>query len=355
MKCKLVSLLMAVFILTFLTANALEVFAQNTGPALSGYVETTYNYNFGKGGTNALRSYDSRANQIALNNVHLVASGSSSEKVSYTAEIDFGTDAAVHGLLHQGSDLPGPVAVDIQEAYFSYAFSDKLAFTGGKFVTFQGIEVIEGPVNPTVSRGYLYGLAEAFTHVGAYATYTASEEIELRLGVINGWDLLIDNNENKSIISRLGVNLGDFLAFGISYYYGAEQHNSDDARNSIDLTGVTHIIPGVTLNFQGNYGTEKIAGTDAAWLGFGLQPVVTLAENIGLGLRAEYFSDEDGARTGEIDFSSFNFTIVPTFERDGLTFRLEYRLDDASESVFLKNDGISKTSSTVSIGVSWNL
>src|SRR3990172_3984318 len=234
MKCKLVSLLMAVFILTFLTANALEVFAQNTGPAISGYVETTYNYNFGKGGTNALRSYDSKANQIALNNVHLVASGSSSEKVSYTAEIDFGTDAAVHGLLHQGSDLPGPVAVDIQEAYFSYAFSDKLAFTGGKFVTFEGIEVIEGPINPTISRGYLYGLAEAFTHVGAYFTFIPSNEIDIKFGVVNGWDLLIDNNPDKTIIGRFGVNLGDPLAFGISGSWGVEQGPpSDDARTSI--------------------------------------------------------------------------------------------------------------------------
>ena len=352
---KLLSLSVAVFCLLLHITKMPEAFAQDSGIALSGYVETTYNYNFSDVTTNALRSYDSKANQIALNNVHLVASGSSSEKVSYTTEIDFGTDAAVHGLLHQGSDLPGPVAVDIQEAYFTYAFSDDFTFTGGKFVTFQGIELIEGPTNPTVSRGYLFGLAEAFTHVGGYATFTASEQIELRLGLINGWDLLIDNNKSKSIISRLGVNLGDPLSFGISFYYGAEQETSTDARNSIDLTGVTNIFPGVTLNFQGNYGTEKIDGADATWIGFGLQPVIMLSENVDLGLRAEYFSDEDGARTGQTDFSAFNFTIVPTFKCDGLTFRFEYRLDSANEKVFLKDDGTSKSSSTASVGISWDL
>lgn len=328
---------------------------QDSGPNFSGYVEATYNYNFAQGSENSLRSYDLKANQIALNNVHIVASGASSEKLSYTAEFDFGTDAAVHGLLHQASLGSGPVAVDVQEAYFSYVFSDKFSFTGGKFVTFQGIEIIEGPANPTISRGYLYGLAEAFTHVGGYVSYAASEQVELRLGIINGWDLLVDNNTDKSIISRVGVDLGDPLAFGISFYAGVEQDNSNDARNSIDLTGVTNIIPGVVLNFQGNYGTEKIGGTDATWYGFGIQPVIALSDIVDLGLRAEYFSDEDGARAGVTDLSAFNFTVVPTVKYDGLTYRFEYRFDNANNEVFLKEDGISKTSSTVSLGVSWDL
>ena len=41
-----------------------------------------------------------------------------------------------------------------------------LTLTGGKFVTYEGIEVIEGPVNPTLTRGFLFGLAEAIGHVG---------------------------------------------------------------------------------------------------------------------------------------------------------------------------------------------
>jgi hypothetical protein len=342
-------------ILMVFTTNGLSVLAQNPGPTFSGYVETTYNYNFGKGTTNTLRSYDSRANQILLNNVHIIASGTSSDKVSYTAELDFGSDAAVHGLLHQGSGLPGPVAVDVQEAFISYAFSDQVKFTGGKFVTFEGIEVIEGPLNPTISRGYLFGLAEPFTHVGGYLSLAASKAIELRLGVINGWDLLVDNNPDKTILSRLGLNLGDPLTFGISFYTGVEQLNSSEARNSFDLTGVSKIIPGVTLNFQGNYGTEKVGATDATWYGFGIQPVVALSGQVDLGLRAEYFADDDGARTGVAGLGAFNFTVVPTFKSDGMTFRLEYRYDNADSEVFVEEEGVSKTSSTLSLGVSWNL
>lgn len=328
--------------------------AQNSSPAFTGYFETTYNYNFGKSSTNELRSYDAKANQILINNLHFDLTGNASDKLSYNAQIDFGTDAAVHGVLHQVALAAGPVAVDLQEAYFTYSFTDNLKLTAGKFVTFEGIEVIEGPINPTISRGYLFGLAEPFTHVGGYLTYVLSEQVDFKFGVVNGWDLLIDNNKDKTIIARVGANFGNPLSVGVSYSYGVEQVSSDNARNSFDLTGVTNIIPNVALNFQLNYGTEKIDDTKSKWFGFGIQPVFTFSDVFDLGLRAEYFSDEQGARTGINNLKAFNFTIVPTYKLDALKFRVEYRLDNANQEIFLEDKGISKNSNTITVGFSFN-
>lgn len=343
------------FVVTFLFIYSI-IYAQNSGPSLSGYLETTYNYNFAKGKTNVLRSYDSRANQIAVNNLHLELSGNASSKLSYNAQIDFGTDAAVHGVLHQAALGAGPVAVDLQEVYLTYSFNDHWKFTAGKFVTFEGIEIIEGPNNPTISRGYLFGLAEPFTHVGGYVNFIPSSELDFKLGIVNGWDLLVDNNLDKTLIARLGINLGDPITLGISYSYGVEQQNSNDARNSFDVTGVTNIIPDISLNFQFNYGIEKINNEDAKWMGFGIQPVVKFSECFNIGLRAEYFSDNEGARTGITDLKTFNFTIVPTFKLDALTLRVEYRLDNANQEIFIEDEenGISKISNTISLGLSFN-
>ncbi len=339
----------------FVFPAALNLFAQ--APVITGHVEATYNYYFGDTTVNMLRSYDARSNQILLNNAHIALNGSPSEKLSYTAEVDFGTDAGVHGLLNQTGGGPS-IGVDLQEAYMTYSFSDKFKFTGGKFGTFEGIEVIEGPVNPTISRGYMYGLAEAYCHVGAYFTFVASDKVDIKLGVVNGWDLLIDNNKDKTIIGRFGVNLGDPLAFGISGSWGVEQlAPSDDARASLDLTGVTKVIKGVALNFQVNYGAETIDTIDATWVGFGIQPVISLSDNFDLGTRIEYFSDSDGIRTGTLitDFNTLNVTLVPTFKWDGFTFRVEYRLDSASDEIYpVSEDAPSKTSSTISLGVSCN-
>jgi hypothetical protein len=342
------------FIVVFLIPAVQKSFAQDNIPVFSGYIETTYNYYSGDTTVNMLRSYDARANQILLNNVHFAVTGSASDKVSYLAEVDFGTDAAVHGSLGAS-----PVAVDIQEAAITYALSDKFKFTGGKFVTFEGIEVIEGPVNPTISRGYLYGLAEAFTHVGAYFTFVPFDQIDIKLGVVNGWDLLIDNNKDKTVIGRLGVNSGDPLAFGLSFSWGVEQPEpGNDARLSIDLTGVTKVIPRVALNFQVNYGSETIDTTEASWLGFGIQPVITLSDNIDLGSRIEYFSDQDGIRTGLgiPDFNALNITLVPVFKYNGFVFRIEYRFDHASDEIYpVSENDPSSSSSTVSLGISCNL
>jgi hypothetical protein len=333
----------------------LPVSAQKTGPVFSGYIDASYDYNFSKGTTNSLRSYDARANQILLNNVHLVASGTPSNKLSYMAEFDFGTDAAVHGLLHQTALGAGPVAVDLQEAAIAYSFSDQFKFTGGKFVTFEGIELIEATSNPTISRGYLFGLAEPYTHVGGYLTFIPSNEIEFKLGVVNGWDLLVDNNKDKTIISRLGINLGDPLTLGVSFYTGIEQVNSSDWRNSFDVTGATKAIPGITLNFQGNYGAETINTVDTKWFGFGIQPVIPLGGNLELGLRGEYFADDQGARTGVTDLKAFNFTVTPALKCDGVTFRFEYRFDNSNQLVFVERNGTAKSSNTVSFEFSCNL
>ena len=346
----------SLFVILSLILIEQKSFAQDSH-SFSGYIEATYNYYFGDTTINALRSYDSKANQILLNNVHLALSGTPSSKVSYVAELDFGTDAGVHGLLNQVGGGPS-IGVDIQEAYMTYSFSDKFKFTGGRFATFEGIEVIEGPANPTISRGYLYGLAEAYTHVGGYFTFIASEQVDIKLGVINGWDQLIDNNKDKTIIGRFGVNLGDPLAFGISGSWGVEQTASDNARTSIDLTGVTKVLPSVVINFQGNYGAETVGTIDGTWMGFGLQPVIALSDNIDLGARVEYFSDSDGIRsgTGIKDFNALNLTLVPALKLDDFTFRVEYRFDIADNAIFpVRNSSPSKTSSTISLGISCNL
>jgi hypothetical protein len=342
------------FVGAILILIAVPALAQKTGPVFSGYIDASYDYNLSGGTTNSLRSYDARANQILLNNVHLVASGTPSDKLSYMAEFDFGTDAAVHGVLYQTALGAGPVAVDLQEAAITYSVSDQFKFTGGKFVTFEGIELIESTSNPTISRGYLFGLAEPFTHVGGYFTFTPSSEVDFKLGVVNGWDLLIDNNTDKTIISRLGINLGDPLTVGVSFYTGIEQVNSSNWRNSLDVTGATKVIPDVTLNFQGNYGTETINTVDTKWFGFGIQPVVSLGGNFELGLRGEYFADDQGARTGVTDLKAFNFTVTPALKCDGAIFRLEYRFDNSNHAVFIEKDGTTKHSSTVSFEFSCN-
>lgn len=324
-------------ILAFSAANA-------ESPAISGFIDATYNRNLQSGDagptTNHHHSFDAQANTFLLNAVHLAATGSSGEELSYAVEVDMGTDAAATNSLGLGTGDE----VDLQEAYVTYRKHDsKLGFKAGKFVTYQGIEVIESGANPTVTRGLLFGLAEPYTHTGIVATYQLSEALDIHLGAINGWDLFVDNNKRPTEVLKLGYNGGDPLALTVSAYMGPEQAgNTDNSRTSVDATGVSKSIKNLDLWFQANYGMEDGAaldGGDASWMGFGVQPLYHLSDKACLGARYEYFKDSDGARSGAVETLQ-NISIAPAYSlTKSLVSRLEFRADMSDEDVFMDGDG----------------
>lgn len=310
------------------------------GPQVSGFIDATYNrtLNASSARENVHHSFDQQSNTFLLNAVHLALSGG--EGVAYTVEVDAGTDAAAASSAGLGSGDD----VDLQEAYVTYALgSSKLTVTAGKFVTFEGIELIESVDNPTITRGFLFGLAEPFTHTGITASYPLSPRVQLVLGAVNGWDLWVDNNDAPTGVAKVGLDLGEPLRLGLSGYLGPEQPGREgDLRTSLDLTGVTAAMPGLDLWFQVNYGGEAGAaadGGDASWLGLGVQPVYRVSERLTLGARYERFADRDGARTG-VAQTLQNLTVTPGYQlTDALLARSEVRADLSSEDVFVDADG----------------
>ncbi|HEX9619727.1 MAG TPA: outer membrane beta-barrel protein, partial [Polyangiaceae bacterium] len=309
-------------------------------PQISGHVEAAYHVNLSEPEAEVpifLRSYDgSSGNSFYFHAAHLAINHSFTDQVSATIEIDAGNDAF----------LSSGALFDVQEAYATYMAPFGLSLTAGKFATYEGIELIEGPPNPTITRGFLFGLAEPFWHVGAKAHYAIGDVADIGVGLVNGWDVLVDNNDGKTIIFRIGVTPVEQFWAGLSGTYGPEVADDptaippvegEDKRFSLDLTGAAIPTEMITLNFQANFGSEENAavnGDDASWFGFGVQPVLAFDE-ASVGARFEFFSDGDGARTGIEDLSVWNLTLTPGYTFDeALTFRAEYRLDSASEDVF---------------------
>lgn len=342
---------------TVMVATASAVKAD--GPTVSGYIDTQYVYSFNQPNTQAimLRSFDAKDNNISLNAAQLNVSGTFGETAGYTVKFLAGLDAGL--LTSVGSGAADDF--DLQEAYLWNKFASGLGFKVGKFVTFQGIEVIESKDNATISRGYLFGLAEPFTHVGGVATY-ATGAWDFAAGVVNGWDITSDNNTGKTAVGKATMNLGDPLMVTVSATHGPEQAGpgtNGNNRTSVDLTGVTKIIPMTALWFQLNGGEEEnivdldgdtIVDDTAKWKGFTVQPIVSITDKFSVGARGEYFYDDDGARTGTVDLAAKNFTITPAYKTtENTTVRLEYRYDTANKKIWADEDGTLKdTSNTVS-------
>lgn len=310
-------------------------------PAFSGFVDTTYNYNLNApaSGKNGYRSFDDQANSFLLNAVQIEAAGKN-DTLAYSVQVDAGSDA--RALTSAGSGTPDDVA--LQEAWLAYTVPGvPLTVKAGKFATPVGIEVIESGSNPTITRGFLFGLAEPYTHVGVLASYQIDSRFEATVGLVNGWDVDVDTNTGKTLVARLGANFGDPITAGLCLLYGPEQADDGSNRLSIDLTGISKVVPTWDLNFQINYGSEQEAaldGGDATWFGLALMPVWRPAGAFSLGGRMEYFDDQDGARTG-VEQALLNLTVAPAYQATAnLLIRAEARLDTSDEEVFEDSDGV---------------
>jgi hypothetical protein len=341
---------------------------------VGGYVEGAYHRTLGDTDyklTLPTRAYDT-ANGFQLHAAHLMVKHQATEHVTAQIEFDAGSDAAVNNFT---AGTSSPQLFDVPEAFASYS-NNGITFTAGKFVTYEGIEVIGGPSNPTITRGFLYFLAEPVTHVGAKLHY-ASGPVDVGVGLVNGWDsssftplngngriFTTDNNDMKTGIFRAALTPSPMFFAALSGTYGVEKPGgTSDPRLSVDLTGAVTPNDKVTINFQANYGSEKAAGlpdpgsmtpTDASWMGFGIQPVVKL-DAATIGARFEYFKDTKGSRTlVPNDPSYMNFTITPGYTFDGaFTVRAEFRYDTCSEAALgvpVPGQPLKKNQSTIAIG-----
>ena len=330
-------------------------------PTFSGYVEASYHNNFSDPDVSRpvpLRVYDPAGHGFTLHAAHLALSHKFTDAIGATIEFDVGRDAVANAadtsLLSAGYPWTNDGGMasgkqfwfDVQEAYANYS-DGGFTLTAGKFVTYEGIEVIEGPLNPTITRGFLYGWAEPFTHTGIKLHYQPVDAFNIGIGVVNGWDLISDNNEMKTFLARIAITPSKAFFAALSGSVGPEQTgNNKNMRISVDLTGAITPSDAFALWFQGNFGSEKIMGETSSWYGFGLQPVVT-AGLFSFGGRLEYFADPDGVRTLVPDGKFFNITLTPGVKLGDSPFKIrgELRADISSEKLFGK-DGDKKTQFT---------
>jgi len=308
-------------------------------------VSAHYNANNPASQTSALRSYDAKADSFYLNALHAAVALDFGRGLAAVLEADAGSDASVNKLDPDGVE---EINFDVQEAFLTYAVPDlPFGFKAGKFATTMGIEVIEGPDNPTVTRGFLFGLAEPFTHVGFLATWKEGP-FDAAVGVVNGWDVATDNNTGKTGLAKFTVASEDGYGITASLLVGPEQPDENDPiRRTVDVTGFVSPCEAFRLNLQGLWGddeVEALSGHRVRWYGFGLQPVVAFTGEFSVGFRMEWFRDVDGARTGYLDeVEVWNLTVAPALRvTDHLTVRVEGRFDRANEDLFEDEDGLTK-------------
>jgi hypothetical protein len=351
------------------TAPALGDVLDASGIAVSGYLDTSYSHLSGDGVFTsgfANRVFDTQKDGFAVQQAALNIGYQPKEGFGAFVNLTLGNDADV---IAPYDRYPSASKFDVTQAYAQYAGSG-FTVIAGKYVTLAGAEVIASPSNPNFSRSILFGFAIPFTHTGVRATFTPSDTVSLILGVTNGWDDLKDTNTSKTV--EVGATFAPVKAFSIaaSGYFGKERvaglvgSGTEGQRSLIDVVATWNITDALTLILNADWGKQDNFGEfltsqelyvgpnyDAKWDGVAGYVNYTLNDNWKLSLRAEYFDDKDGYRTGVVQkWKEVTGTVayLPTKHAE---LRFELRGDSSDVASFSKSNGTDAGKSQESVAV----
>jgi len=176
----------------------------------------------------------------------------------------------------------------------------------GHFYGILGYESVMAPANFFYSHSYARQYAEPFTHTGFLASVNATEALTFHGGMTRGWDTWEDNNNDLGQlygISWLAPNKRTSAAFAI--HIGREQDeppSTDNNRVAYSLVLQHAVCDWMRyvvqhdLGFEDDGAPESNMLGDAQWAGVNQYLFVDLSHTLSIGLRAEWFRDNDGAR-----------------------------------------------------------
>jgi hypothetical protein len=331
--------------------------------AVNAFVSTAYEYNGNRPTTGATsyRVFDFNDNSFNLDVAELVVQIAASKPNDAGFRVDFDAGNSIPQITKTQDQTAAQF--DLKQAFASYIapIGSGLRFDVGKFVTHLGYEVIEGydGYNDNYSRSILFGYAIPFTHTGVKASYAFSSKVAGMVEVVNGCDLLRDNNRSKSVGAQLSLTPVAPLSVLLNWIGGPELPNNNHSnRNVFDLVAILKPTSTLTLGVNGDYGKEDGTslvnpGSDATWKGIAGYAAVALTNKFSVALRGETFHDEDGVRLGTGTRAVLSEgTFTPSYKfTDHVLLRGEARYDKANQPILSKRGTLADKQATVAANV----
>jgi hypothetical protein len=182
----------------------------------------------------------------------------------------------------------------------------------GHFYSILGYETAMDPVNFFYSRSYMRQYAEPFTETGLLLDYPFAPAWSVQAGVTRGWDNWEDLNDKGSFLGGLQYRCPDGRSsIRLALQTGDEDRVGRNNRTVYSLVYHRVVAPNLVYVFQHDFGTENGAATDAnfqpstaKWYGIAQYLLYNVTPTTALGLRVEWFRDQDNARVLGIPFDS---------------------------------------------------
>jgi hypothetical protein len=188
------------------------------------------------------------------------------------------------------------------------------------------VDLVQGDRSPDVEGGHL---------PVAHRIRGLLLEGQLELHLLNGWQIIGENNDSKAIGGRIAYS-GERLSASLNTFSGPElANNDDDWRHFGNLLVSYAVSPRLTVAASLDHGRQELPDADAAdWTGIGGYARFALSDKSAIAIRAEQFDDPDNGISGtaqKLREGTLTFEYRPV---ERLILKLEARHDDSTEPVF---------------------
>lgn len=324
-------------IVTTALAVSFSVYSQDSTKkatfTLSGSLDAYYRYNFHNAKdsmhTNNLTSFTNSQNSFELGMASVKAEASMG-KAGVLVDLGFGTRANEFSYNEYATRS---TLSAVKQAYVTFAPSDKIKFTMGKWGTHVGYEVLDAYLNRNYSMDYMFSFGP-FSHTGVKADIVLGS-LGLMVGVVNPTDYVSAPFAKKNFIAQLsgGSKSGKVKAF-LNYVGGKDL--GDNTINQVDLVVTGTVTDKFSLGYNGTVkSVNPSVGDTHSWWGSAVYLNVDPTSLFGLTLRGEYFGDKNNV--AGFGTNIFDATLSANFRIDNLTIIPEVRLDAAKDPLFYKN------------------
>jgi hypothetical protein len=339
-----------------LTGTALMIgsiaFAQDSTKSnwtITGSVDGYYRYNFhnakDSGVTNNYTSFTNSQNSFELGMASLKVDHSIG-KVGVTIDLGFGRRAEEFSYNDAGT------LAAIKQAYVSYAPSDHVKFTLGKWMTHVGFELCDAYLNRNYSMDYMFSYGPFF-HAGLKMDVTVNKNFAFMMGVANPTDMVTASFAKKHFLSQVHLTSTNSKLNGyLNYMRGKDP--SEATVNQVDVIITGTVSSKFSIGYNGTVKSVKPSGGSSdCWWGSALYLNYDPTSVFGLTARGEYFGDKKGV--AGLDTNIFDATLSANIKIDNLTLIPEFRLDNAGDTIFFKISGEAvKSTGSFILGVTYH-
>jgi hypothetical protein len=210
----------------------------------------------------------------------------------------------------------------------------------GVFPCHVGFEGFFSKDNWNYTRSWL-GEFSPYYSAGVKVGFPLGEHFRAQVHVLNGWQIIRDNNDAKTVGTQLLWSSDRFSA-AFNTMYGAELPGDESSKRAFgDLWLSFKATPSLTVVASFDAGRQEFPEADTAkWWGAAAYARFAISDATAVALRAERFDDPDGGIAGSpqrLDEATLTLEHRP---RPNLILKLEGRYDRAEDPVFRDKNGL---------------